>query len=85
MKRTILAAALALAAILTFSEVASAHRYYWGGPYGVTTGGAYQVVPGPVPYSTLMVPAAPTTTYVGPFGHVHHVRPYVAAYPSWYY
>jgi hypothetical protein len=85
MKRYILAAALALAAMFTFSEVASARWYYWGGPYGVTTGGPYRVVPGPVPYSTLMVPASPTTVYVGPMGRVHYVRPYVAAYPYSYY
>jgi hypothetical protein len=90
MKRTILAATLALAAMFTFSEVASAHwRYYgpwYGGyPYAVTTGGAYQFVPGPVPYSTLMVPDAPTTTVVGPLGRVRYVQPYAAAYPYWNY
>jgi hypothetical protein len=86
MKRTILAAALALAAMLTFSEVASARWYYYGYPgYAVSSGGAYRTVAGPVPYSTLMVPDAPTATWVGPLGRVHHVRPYVATYPSWYY
>jgi hypothetical protein len=85
MKRFALAAALAFAAIFTFSGVASARWYYSGGPWGVTTGGAYRVVPGPVPYSTLMVPDAPTTTVVGPLGRVHYARPYVAAYPYWMY
>ena len=86
MKRYILAAALALAATFAVADTASAHRYYWGGPYGVTTGGGYQVVPGPVPYSTLMVPAPPTTTYIGPFGRVHYyATPVVSAYPAWYY
>jgi hypothetical protein len=84
MKRTILAAALGLAAMFTFSGVASAH-WYWGGPYAVTAGGAYRTVPGPVPYSTLMVPDAPTTVVVGPLGRVHYVRPYVATHPYWYY
>jgi hypothetical protein len=86
MKRTILAAALALVAMFSISEVASARWYYYGYPgYAVSSGGAYRTVPGPVPYSTLMVPATPTTVYVGPLGRVHYVRPYVATYPYSYY
>jgi hypothetical protein len=85
MKRFALAAALALVATVMFSGTASAYRYYWGGPYGVTTGGPYRVVPGPVPYSTLMVPATPTTTWIGPMGRVHYVRPYAATTPYWSY
>ena len=88
MKRTILAAALALAAVFTFSEVASARWGYYGSwypGYAVSTGGAYTTVPGPVPFSTLMVPTSPTTVVVGPLGRVHYVRPYVATYPYWNY
>ena len=86
MKRFALAAALALVAMFSISEVASARWYYNGYPgYAVSSGGAYQVVPAPVPYSTLMVPASPTTTWVCPMGRVHHVRPYVATTPYWNY
>ena len=84
MKRFALTAALALATILTFSQVASARWWYYGGPYAVGVGGPYRAVPGPVPYSTILQPDAPTY-YVGPLGGVHYVRPYVAAYPAWYY
>jgi hypothetical protein len=89
MKRTILAAALALAAMLTFSETASAHwrhygPWYGGYPYAVSTGGPYRTVAGPVPYSTLLVPDAPSTVVVGPLGRVHYARPYVAAYPTYW-
>jgi hypothetical protein len=75
MKRHILAAALALAGMLSFSEVASARWYYYGYPgYAVSSGGPYRAVPGPVPYSTILTPDSPTTLVVGPRGHVHYAR-----------
>jgi hypothetical protein len=84
MKRFSLTAALALATILAFSQIASARWGYYGGPYAVSVGGPYRAVPGPVPYSTILQPDAPATYVVGPFGHVHSVRT-IDAYPTWYY
>jgi hypothetical protein len=80
-KRYVLAAALALAAMLTFSEVASAARWaYYGAPHPVAVGGPYRVIHNPITYSTTLVPGSPTLV-VGPRGRVHYVRPAVTTAP----
>jgi hypothetical protein len=90
MKSFILAAVLALAANFPFSGAASAQWVYYrpwyaGYPgyagYPVVSGGPYRMAPGPVPYSSILQPDPPYV--VGPF--VPYARPYVAAYPYWYY
>jgi hypothetical protein len=92
MKCLTLAAVLAVAVSLACSGAASAQRVYYrpwyaGYPayaaYPVATGGPYRMAPGPVPYSTILQPDPPT--YVVPYGPAPYARPYVTAYPYWYY